>query len=93
MYKTLTISSVVMILAFSGYVSEVPSSKVSISIEIDFPEENIDKKTNVGKPEVEVLDKEKIEVNEEVKSISVTKKLNEQVLITSHVNNLSLIHI
>ena len=45
MYKTLTISSVVMILAFSGYVSEVPSSKVSISIEIDFPEENIDKKT------------------------------------------------
>ena len=52
MYKTLTISSVVMILAFSGYISEGPSSKVSISIEIDFPQENIDKKTNVRNPEV-----------------------------------------
>tara|TARA_Y100001936_G_scaffold251519_1_gene307781 strand:+ start:174 stop:1553 length:1380 start_codon:yes stop_codon:yes gene_type:complete len=87
MYKTLTISSVVMILAFSGYISEVPSSKVSISIEIDFPQENIDKKTNVRNPEVEVLEKEKIDVKEEVKTIAVIERLNEEVLIANHVKS------
>ena len=69
MYKTLTISSVVMILAFSGYVSEATPSKVSISIEIDFPEEKIEKDTSLEKLEVEILEKGKFEIKEEEREL------------------------
>ena len=87
MYKTLTISSVVMILAFSGYVSEATPSKVSISIEIDFPEEKIEKDTSLEKLEVEILEKGKFEIKEEEKRVVVPGKLNEQILITSYVKS------
>ena len=87
MYKTLTISSVVMILAFSGYVSEATPSKVSISIEIDFPEEKIEKDTSLEKLEVEILEKGKFEIKEEEKRVVVPGKINEQILITSYVKS------
>ena len=87
MYKTLTISSVVMILAFSGYISEAPLSKVSISVEIDIPEENIPNNTNLEKLEVENLQREKFEIKEEQKNSIVSRNINEEKLIASHVGN------
>ena len=42
MYKTLSITSVIMILSFSGYITEDARSKISISVEINFPENNLE---------------------------------------------------
>lgn len=46
MYKTLTISSLIMILSFSGYISKDNISKVTISVEISFPEDSLSEKIN-----------------------------------------------
>ena len=46
MYKTLTISSLIMILSFSGYISKDNVSKVMISVEISFPEDSLLEKIN-----------------------------------------------
>ena len=44
MYKTLTISILIMILSFSGYIGEENSSKVLISVEIGLPGDSVVKK-------------------------------------------------
>lgn len=68
MYKTLSITSVIMILAFSGYISEDARSQVVVSVEINFPEKNIE----------DVLVNEKrlnIEIEEAKQSIDIQENL------------------
>ena len=62
MYKTLSITSVIMILSFSGYISEEARSHVTISVEINFPDNNVE----------EVDTKEILDIE-----IEATKQFNE----------------
>ena len=64
MYKTLTISSLIMILSFSGYIGAENASQVMISVEISFPEDSVVKKIET----VEVQDVEDIQKRQVVES-------------------------
>ena len=92
MYKTLSITSVIMILSFSGYITEDARSKVSISIEINFPENNLEEEIVTEEIlNVEIQDTEqflKSEQNVSNKPIMpvVPRSTNEQEIIDTYIN-------
>ena len=66
MYKTLSITSVIMILSFSGYISEDARSHVTVSVEINFPDNNVEERVNTKEIlDFEIQDSKQFIVSEE----------------------------
>ena len=92
MYKTLSITSVIMILSFSGYISEDARSHVTVSVEINFPDNNVEERVNTK----EILDfeiqdsKQFIESEERINKVSVPPLVpssnREQKIIDSYID-------
>jgi len=89
MYKTLTISSLIMILSFSGYISEGNTSKVMISIEISFPEDSLLDKIDpeeVSRDEA-LHEKQVVESNQRLIEKLIRPAIEEQELINDFIND------